>query len=56
MRFVRTPGLTQRRLGGIDWRSRSAGAERLAREARIRAESGGGAPWAARTLPIAQYG
>ena len=34
----------------------AAGAERLAREARIRAESGGGAPWAARTLPVAQYG
>lgn len=34
----------------------AAGAERLAREARIRAESGGGAPWGARTLPIAQYG
>jgi hypothetical protein len=34
----------------------AAGADRLAHEARIRAESGGGAPWAARTLPVAQYG
>ena len=34
----------------------AAGAERLAREARIRAESGGGAPWASRSLPAAQYG
>ena len=31
----------------------AVGAERLAHDARIRAESGGGAPWAARTLPIA---
>ena len=34
----------------------ATGAERLAAEARIRAESGGGAPWGARTLPVAQYG
>ncbi|HWI08258.1 MAG TPA: hypothetical protein VNT54_12185 [Solirubrobacteraceae bacterium] len=34
----------------------AAGAQRLAHEARVRAESDGGAPWAARTLPIAQYG
>lgn len=33
-----------------------AGAQALAHDARIRAESGGGAPWAARTLPIEQYG
>jgi hypothetical protein len=31
-------------------------ARRLAHEARVRAESGGGPPWAARTLPTAQYG
>jgi hypothetical protein len=29
---------------------------RVAHDARVRAESGGGAPWAARTLPVAQYG
>lgn len=34
----------------------AAGAPRLAHEARVRAESDGGAPWAARTLPVAQYG
>lgn len=34
----------------------AAGAQRIAHEARVRAESDGGAPWAARTLPIAQYG
>ncbi len=34
----------------------AAGADAVAREARVRAESGGGTPWAARTLPIAQYG
>jgi len=34
----------------------AVGADRVARDARIRAESGGGAAWAARTLPIAQYG
>lgn len=34
----------------------AAGARRVARDARLRAESGGGAPWAARTLPVAQYG
>jgi hypothetical protein len=34
----------------------AAGADRVARDARVRAESGGGTPWAARTLPIAQYG
>jgi hypothetical protein len=28
----------------------------VAHDARVRAESGGGAPWAARTLPIEQYG
>jgi hypothetical protein len=34
----------------------AAGAHGVARSARIRAESGGGKPWAARTLPLAQYG
>ena len=34
----------------------AAGAQRLAHDARVRAESDGGAPWAARTLPTAQYG
>ena len=34
----------------------AAGGERVARAARGRAESDGGQPWAARTLPIAQYG
>ncbi|HEV2786452.1 MAG TPA: hypothetical protein VGV67_08700, partial [Solirubrobacteraceae bacterium] len=34
----------------------AAGAQRLAHDARVRAESGGGAPWASRTLPVAQYG
>ena len=34
----------------------AAGGQRVSRDARIRAESGGGAPWAARTLPVAQYG
>src|SRR5687767_3069860 len=29
----------------------AVGAEALARDARLRAEAGGGAPWAARTLP-----
>ena len=33
-----------------------AGAGQLAHDARVRAESGGGAPWASRTLPVAQYG
>ena len=35
---------------------RAAGAERVAHDARIRAESGGGAAWAARTLPTEGYG
>jgi hypothetical protein len=35
---------------------RAVGAERVAHDARIRAESGGGAAWAARTLPIEGYG
>ena len=34
----------------------AAGAERIARDARVRAESGGGAAWASRELPAAQYG
>ena len=34
----------------------AAGAERLAHDARVRAEAGAGAPWGARTLPVAQYG
>lgn len=34
----------------------AAGAQALAREARVRAESDGGAPWASRELPVAQYG
>jgi len=34
----------------------AAGAEGIAHDARVRAESGGRAPWAARTLPTAQYG
>jgi len=34
----------------------AAGAERVARVARIRGESGGGAPWASRKLPAEQYG
>jgi hypothetical protein len=34
----------------------AAGARGAARDARVRAESGGGAPWAARTLPVGQYG
>jgi hypothetical protein len=33
-----------------------AGAGKLAHDARVRGESGGGAPWAARTLPTASYG
>ncbi len=32
------------------------GAQRLAHDARVRAESNGGTPWAARTLPTKQYG
>jgi hypothetical protein len=35
---------------------RAAGAERVAHDARLRAESGGGAPWAARRLPLSSYG
>jgi hypothetical protein len=35
---------------------RAAGGEQLAHDARVRAESGGGVPWAARTLPTANYG
>jgi hypothetical protein len=35
---------------------RAAGGERLAHEARVRAESGGGVPWAARTMPTNNYG
>ena len=35
---------------------RSVGGERLAHDARVRAESGGGVPWAARKLPTANYG
>jgi hypothetical protein len=35
---------------------RAAGGERVAHDARIRAESGGGAAWAARTLPLEGYG
>ena len=34
----------------------AAGGQRVAREARIRGESGGGAPWASRRLPAEQYG
>lgn len=34
----------------------AAGGERIARAARIRAQSGGGARWAARRVPVAQYG
>ena len=34
----------------------AAGAERVAHDARVRAESDGGVPWAARTLPIEGYG
>ena len=34
----------------------AVGAERVARDARIRAESGGGAAWASRRLPAEQYG
>jgi hypothetical protein len=34
----------------------AAGAERVAHDARIRAESGGGVPWAAKTLPLEGYG
>jgi hypothetical protein len=34
----------------------AAGAERVAHDARVRSESGGRTPWAARTLPTAQYG
>ena len=33
-----------------------AGAERIAHDARVRGESNGGVPWAARTLPTAGYG
>ncbi len=35
---------------------RAAGGERVAHDARIRAESGGGAAWASRSLPIEGYG
>ena len=34
----------------------AAGTQALAHDVRVRAESGGGAPWASRTLPIGQYG
>ncbi|MFP5361410.1 MAG: hypothetical protein ACLGI5_01620 [Thermoleophilia bacterium] len=34
----------------------AAGAQQLAHDARVRAESGGGRPWMARTLPVALYG
>ncbi|HWC25096.1 MAG TPA: hypothetical protein VG474_00800 [Solirubrobacteraceae bacterium] len=34
----------------------AVGAQRIAHDARVRAESDGGAPWAARRLPVAQYG
>jgi hypothetical protein len=34
----------------------AAGGERVARDARVRGESGGGAPWASRKLPAEQYG
>jgi hypothetical protein len=34
----------------------AAGAREAARDARVRAESDGGVPWAAKTLPIGQYG
>ena len=35
---------------------KAGGAERVAHSARVRAESNGGVPWAARTLPVASYG
>lgn len=35
---------------------RAVGGPRVAHAARVRAESGGGTPWAARTLPLASYG
>jgi hypothetical protein len=35
---------------------RAAGAQELSRDARVRAESAGATPWAARTPPIAYYG
>jgi hypothetical protein len=34
----------------------AAGGQRVAHDARVRAESAGGTPWAARTLPTEQYG
>ncbi len=35
---------------------RATGAERVAHDARVRTESDGGASWAARTMPISNYG
>jgi len=35
---------------------KAGGAERVAHSARVHAESNGGVPWAARTLPVASYG
>ncbi len=35
---------------------KAVGGERLAHDARVRGESGGGVPWASRTMPTANYG